>query len=306
MLLLEKTRFIWFNGKVLDWDDCFTHVLTHSLHYGSAVFEGIRAYDTGKGPAVFRLKEHVERLFNSAKIIGMEAIYNYDQIFSGVKSVVSKNELDSCYIRPLLFYGSGKMGLDTVGARIDCIIAAWPWGSYLGEDGKSKGISAIFSSYTRHFPVKDLNQAKVSGFYVNSTLAKMEALNKGFKEAIMLDLSGNIAECSGENIFLVKDNLLFTPTTNNCLEGITRNSVITIAKNEGLKVVEKIVSKEELLEADEIFLTGTAAEITPVTIVEDKKIGSGVVGQTTKKIQQKYDNIVRGKDKDYLDWLEFC
>ena len=299
---MDEVEYIWFNGKMNKWSESYTHVLTHSLHYGMGVFEGIRAYQTSKGPAIFRLKEHTERLFNSAKIIGMDTTFDVETFIEATKQVIKENNLKSGYIRPLFYYGYGKMGLDTKGAKVDALIAAWPWGAYLGEDGKLNGITTKFSKYTRHFPVENLNQAKATGFYINSTMAKMDALNTGFNEAIMLDLTGNIAEGSGENIFMVKNNVLITPTINNCLNGITRQSIMQIAKDLGYEVAEKTISKEEFLDADEIFLTGTAAELTPVKKVEDKEFK---VGEITKILQKKYDDIIHGKDEKYLHWLDF-
>ena len=299
---MDEVEYIWFNGKMQKWSESYTHVLTHSLHYGMGVFEGIRAYETDKGVAIFRLREHTERLFNSAKIIGMTVPYDVEIFIEATKKVIKDNNLKSGYIRPLFYYGYGKMGLDTKDAKVDSLIAAWPWGAYLGEDGKKNGITTKFSKYTRHFPVENLNQAKATGFYINSTMAKMDALNTGFNEAIMLDLKGNIAEGSGENIFMVKGEELITPTTNNCLNGITRKSIMQIATDFGYKITEKTITKEELLGADEIFLTGTAAELTPVKKVENSEFG---VGEITKKLQSKYDEVIRGKDEKYLSWLTF-
>ncbi len=284
------------------WKESMTHVLTHSLHYGTGVFEGIRAYESEKGAAIFRLKEHIERLFASAKIIGMDATFSVEELIEATKEVVKKNNLKSCYIRPLLYYGYGKMGLDTVGAKVDALVAAWPWGAYLGEDGKANGITTKISKYTRHFAVQNLNHAKATGFYVNSMMAKMDALNTGVNEAILLDLNGNVAEGTGENIFIVKNKVLKTPSTENCLQGITRASVMEIAKDNGIKVEEKVITKKELMEADEIFLTGTAAEITPINKIEEKSFG---VGEITKMIQKNYEEIIHGKNEQYFKWLTF-
>ena len=299
---MDAVDLIWFNGEMKKWSECNTHVLTHSLHYGMGVFEGIRAYETDKGAAIFRLAEHTERLFKSAEIIGMETTYDVDTFMKATREVIKQNNLKSGYIRPLFYHGYGKMGLDTTGAQIDALIAAWPWGAYLGEDGKKNGISLKVSKYTRHFPVENLNQSKATGFYINSTMAKMDALNTGYNEALMLDLEGNVAECSGENIFMVKDKVLVTPNPKNCLNGITRKSIIEIAMDNDIKVEERIISKDELMNADEIFLTGTAAELTPVNKVSDKQFG---VGETTLFLQQKYDAIIHGKDEKYLKWLDF-
>jgi branched-chain amino acid aminotransferase len=300
---LQELDYIWFNGEFKNWNECNTHVLTHSLHYGMGVFEGIRAYKTKKGPAVFRLKEHIQRLFESAKIIGMQTTFNEDILINATKELIKKNNVDSCYIRPLFYHGYGKMGLDLVGVNVDCAIAIWPWASYLGEDGKANGVSIKISDFTRHFPNKNLNQSKATGFYINSTMAKMDALNTGFDEALMLDLNGNVAEGSGENIFLIKDNVLITPSTQNCLNGLTRKSIIEIAKDLDIKVDERVVNKNELFEADEIFLSGTAAEVVPVNKVETRQLA---VGEITKKLQSKYDAVTHGNDENYLHWLDFC
>ncbi len=290
---MEEVEFIWFNGKIVLWKEASIHFLTHSLHYGTAVFEGIRCYKTENGPAIFRLEDHIERLFNSAKIAGMKNIpYDKKQIIDATKEIVKKNKLEECYIRPLFFYGYGKMGLDTVGAKLEAGIAAWPWGVYLGEEGVKNGIRAKIASISRHHPNPIFNQAKISGSYTNSTLAKMEALNAGYDEAIMLDNNGLIAECTGENIFIVKKEKLLTPEKTNILTGITRDSVIKIAEEQGIKVSECKIKKEMLYSADECFITGTAAEITPVREIDDKKIGNGKPGRITKKIQNQYSDAI--------------
>ena len=302
---MEKTKFIWMDGAFVPWDEAKIHVLTHSLHYGSAVFEGIRVYDTQEGPAVFKLKDHIKRLFDSAKIIGMEVKNTPEEIIEATKELLRKINLKEGYIRPLFYYGYGKMGLDSKGLVADAIIAAWPWGAYLGEEGKLNGIRVKISPYSRHFPVPELNHAKVSGFYANSTLAKMDAIKDGYDEAIMPDLEGNIAECTGENLFIVKNKEVITPTTDNALIGITRNSIIQILKDNGYNVSEEKITKEMLYSADECFMSGTAAEVTPVVSVDDNKIGSGKVGEITKFIQEKYENIIHGKDEKYYAWLDF-
>jgi len=274
------------------------------LHYGSGVFEGIRCYDTPKGPAVFRLREHIKRFFESARLISLKIPFTEEQIISAVKEIVKKNKLKECYIRPIAYYGYGKMGLDTAGAKVDVVLAAWPWGAYLGEDGLKNGIRAKISSYCRPHPKSVPIHAKVTGVYVNSTLAKMEALREGFEEALMLDHNGNVAECSGENIFIVKNGVLITPPTSMCLVGITRDSVIAIAKKMGIEVKEQIISKEEFFSADECFLTGTAAEITPVREVDNRMIGKGSAGRITKLFQDEYKKIIHGNAGEYSSWLE--
>lgn len=302
---MEETEWIWFNGKFVPWHECKIHFLTHSLHYGGAVFEGIRCYDTTQGPAIFRLKDHVKRLFFSAGEIGIKIPFAEAQIIEATKEVVRKNNLKECYIRPLVFYGYGKMGLDTVGATVDVGIAAWPWGAYLGKEGIEKGVSVKISPFVR--PPREMmpTHAKVSGNYANSILAKMDALNTGYKEAVLLDKKGNISECSGENIFIVSKGNLLAPTTGNTLDGITRKSVIKIAEDMGIKVFEKNISKKQFFSADEAFMTGTAAELTPINHVDGEPIGEGIAGEITKKIQAKYSEIIHGKDSSYLEWLDF-
>jgi branched-chain amino acid aminotransferase len=299
---MQEVDFIWINGKMVPWKEANTHVLAHTLHYGTGVFEGIRAYETSKGAAIFRLQEHIKRLFNSAEIIGIEIPYTIEEVIEATKKVVKENKLDSCYIRPLIYFGYGKMGLDSVGAKVDSLIAAWPWGAYLGEEGKANGITAKISNYTRHFAVPNLNHAKATGFYVNSMIAKMDALNTGVNEAIMLDLQGNVAEGTGENIFIIKDGILKTPKIDNCLEGITRASVIEIAKNNSIEVEEKTITEEELIDADGVFLTGTAAEITPIKKIKEKEFE---IGKEIKLIQKEYEEIIHGKKENYFKWLTF-
>lgn len=302
---MEETKFIWFNGKMQDWKETKIHFLTHSLHYGSAVFEGIRAYETDKGAAVFRLKDHMKRLEESAHIIGIKMPYTADELSKATKELIKKNNIKSCYIRPLAYYGYGKMGLATTGAVVDVGIAVWPWGAYLGEDGKNKGIRAKISSYARPFINSSLIHAKVSGTYANSSLAKMEVINAGYEEAIMLDKDGFVAECSGENIFVIKDGIVYTPPTSVCLKGITRDSVIKILSDNKINVVEKQITRDELYCADGIFITGTAAEVTPVREVDDRKIGSGSPEKITKMVQEKYESIIHGKSPEYMHWLDF-
>jgi len=302
---MEETSHIWMNGTFVPWKEANTHILTHSLHYGSAVFEGIRFYDTPKGPAVFRLNEHMQRLFDSAKIINMEVKNTPEELVEVTKELLRKIKIKEGYIRPLLYYGYTKMGLDSKGLVADAMIAAWPWGAYLGEEGKLNGIKVKISPYSRHFPVANLNHAKVSGFYANSTLAKMDALKSGYDEAIMPDLEGNISECTGENIFIVKNGEVITPTTDNALVGITRDSIIQVLKDNGYVVHEEKVTKEMLYSADECFMTGTAAEVTPVVSVDGKNIKEGSVGEITKFVQQKYEEIIHGKDEKYFEWLDF-
>ena len=303
---MEEVETIWLNGKFVDWKDAKVHFLTHALHYGSAVFEGIRCYNTDKGPAIFRLKDHLKRLFFSADVLGITVPYSNDTLFKAAKDVVRKNKLKECYIRPLVFVGYGKMGLNPIGINVEAGIAAWPWGTYLGEEGVKNGIRLKISSWVRppsHFMP---THAKVSGNYVSSILAKVEAVKAGFDEALMLDAQGNLAECSGENIFVVKDNVLMSPPTmKNTLDGITRKSVIRIAKDEGIKFEEREITTQETLAADEAFLTGTAAEVTPIRMVDSHTIGEGRPGPITKKLQDTYFDAIHGKLPKYESWLDF-
>ncbi len=303
---MEEVEFIWMDGEFVKWKDATTHILTHSLHYGTAVFEGVRAYETPKGPAIFRLKDHTKRLLKSAKIMQMEVPNTYDEIFEACKQIVTKNNLKECYIRPLIYYGYGKMGLDTVNAKVNVSVAAWPWGAYLGEEGIKNGISVRMSSYKRHFVKEELAHSKTTGHYTISTIAKMEALNTGYEEAIMEDLEGNICECTGENLFIVKDSKLITPTTKSALVGITRDSVMKIAKDEGIEVSEETFDKETLYAADEAFMTGTAAEMTPIRKIDGKDIDDGKPGPITKKLREKYFDIIHGEDLKYEEWLDYC
>tara|TARA_Y100000310_G_C20703003_1_gene831840 strand:- start:9683 stop:10597 length:915 start_codon:yes stop_codon:yes gene_type:complete len=302
---MEETEFIWMNGNLVKWQDAKVHFLTHALHYGSAVFEGIRAYKTDKGPAVFRLDDHLERLFYSAKVFGMKIPYSQEELYKATIEVVAKNNLEECYIRPLAYYGYGQMGLNPKGAKVDVGIAAWPWGSYLGEEGLKNGIRMNISSWIR--PPTNImpTNAKISGNYVNSIIAKVDSVNSGFEEAILLDIKGNVAECTGENLFIVKNNELIVPPTDNTLKGITRASMMEIAKDFGIVVKEEFFNEEQLLKAEEAFLTGTAAEVTPIREINNQKIGEGKPGPITKKIQEKYYEAIHGKDPKYEKWLDF-
>jgi branched-chain amino acid aminotransferase len=302
---MKEVEFIWMNGKMVNWNDATVHFLAHSLHYGTAVFEGIRCYDTKKGPAVFRLKAHMKRLLQSAHIMGMEVPYSQKELEDATKELIKKNKLKECYIRPLIFYGYGKMGLDTVGAKVDVGIAVWPWGAYLGDDGVKNGIRMKVSSFGRHHVNVMMTKSKTTGNYANSTLAKMEALKAGYDEAIMLDAQGYVSECTGENIFIVRNEKLITPPTTNALEGITRDAIIEIAVEEGIEAKEEHFTRDQLYLADEAFLTGTAAELTPIKEVDGRKIGEGKPGEITKKLQKKFFNVLHGKDPKYEKWLDF-
>lgn len=306
MAFNEETGKIWFNGEFVNWKDANIHVLSHVVHYGSSVFEGIRCYNTKNGPAVFRLREHVERLFNSGKIYRMDIPYSVDEICNGIIETIKVNNLKDCYIRPIAFRGYKELGVYPLNCPLDTVIAAWEWGKYLGEDALENGVDLGVSTWRRMAPNTLPNMAKAGANYMNSQLAKMESVFNGFDEAIMLDYSGMVSEGSGENIFLVKDGVIYTPHSSlSILSGITRDSVIKLAEESEIKVKEESIPREMLYLADEIFLTGTAAEITPVRSVDKIKIGSGKRGPLTEKLQTKFFNIVEGKDEDRFGWLTF-
>ena len=296
---------IWFNGELVEWRSATTHVLTHTLHYGMGVFEGVRAYETPDGPAIFRLQDHTKRLFNSAKIVGMQLPFTEEQINRAHIDVVKANNLASCYFRPMAYYGSGKLGVAPKQDDVQVILAAWAWGAYLGEEGMRKGIRVRVSSFTRHHPNVTMIKAKANGNYMNSIMANTEATRDGYDEAILLDAQGYVAEGSGENIFTVRDGVLYTPALDVALDGITRRSVIAIASEMGLKVVEKRLTRDELYVADEVFFTGTAAEVTPIREIDGRQIGIGERGPITAEIQQRYFDIVQGKNPKYRDWLTY-
>ncbi len=298
---MEKTKYIWFNGKFLEWDKAKIHLLSHCLHYGSGVFEGIRCYQTQKGPAVFRLKDHLKRLFNSAKVLNMKINYSQKEIEEAILKLIKRNKMKECYIRPIIFYGYGKMGLHPQGAEVNFAIALWPWGKYLKEKVKVK-----ISKFIRLHPQSIVASAKVCGYYVNSIFATLEAQKDGYDEAILLDYRGFVAEGSGENIFIVKNKKLYTPQLGSILPGITRDTVIKIAKDFKIPVFEKDISVKELKKADEVFLTGTAVEITPVYQIEDKLINQGQIGEITQKIKDYYQKIVHGEIKKYNFWLSYA
>ena len=293
------------NGELVDWDKAQVHVLTHTLHYGTGVFEGIRAYPTDNGPAVFRLTEHIKRLFNSAQIMGMEIPYTVDELVQATKETVASTGLPGCYVRPLAYYGYGEMGLNTLPCRTDVAIACWPWGAYLGDDAVSKGVRMKISSWTRHDHNTMPPAAKTVGNYVNSSLAKVEALKAGYDEAIMLAPNGLIAECTGENIFAVRNDIIITPPLSaGALEGITQNSVMTIARDQGYDVRVDNLARSDLYIAEEIFVCGTAAEISSVNSVDDRAVPCP--GPKTKVIAEIYLDAVRGKVDKYKDWCELA
>ena len=288
----DRDGKIWFNGQLIEWRDAKTHVLTHTLHYGMGVFEGVRAYETAEGPAIFRLQEHTKRLFNSAKILGMKLPYTQDEINQAHIDVVKANNLHSCYFRPMAYYGAAKLGVAPQADDVQVILAAWPWGAYLGEEGMKRGIRVRVSSFTRHHPNIHMIKAKANGNYLNSILANTEATRDGYDEAILLDAQGYVAEGSGENIFVVNEGRLYTPALDVALDGITRKSVIAIAEEMGLPVIEKRITRDELYAADEVFFTGTAAEVTPIREIDNREIGIGERGPITIEIQQRYFDIV--------------
>ena len=301
----DRDGKIWFNGELVEWRSATTHVLTHTLHYGMGVFEGVRAYEPPDGPAIFRLQDHTKRLFNSAKIVGMQLPFTEEQINRAHIDVVKANNLASCYFRPMAYYGSGKLGVAPKQDDVQVILAAWAWGAYLGEEGMRKGIRVRVSSFTRHHPNVTMIKAKANGNYMNSIMANTEATRDGYDEAILLDAQGYVAEGSGENIFTVRDGVLYTPALDVALDGITRRSVIAIASEMGLKVVEKRLTRDELYVADEVFFTGTAAEVTPIREIDGRQIGIGERGPITAEIQQRYFDIVQGKKPKYRDWLTY-
>ena len=303
MSMADRDGHIWYDGKLVPWRDANTHVLTHSLHYGLAVFEGVRAYKTVNGTAIFRLAEHTERLFNSAHIYMMKIPYTRAQIMEAQKEVVRANKLDSCYIRPIAFYGSEKMGVSPKGATVHVAIAAWPWGAYLGEDAIEKGIRVKTSSFARHHVNVSMCRAKYSGTYANSILANLEATEHGYDEGLLLDVDGFVAEGSGENLFMVKNGCLYEPELTSALIGITRDSVISLATEMGYTVSARRITRDDLYIADEAFFTGTAAEVTPIREVDGRTIGEGRRGPITARIQKAFFECVNGKVENRRNWL---
>jgi len=303
MSMADLDGVIWYDGKMVPWRDATTHVLTHSLHYGLAVFEGLRAYKTSDGPAIFRLKEHIDRLFSSAHIYMMKIPYERDVILQACRDVVRENQLESCYVRPIAFYGSEKMGVSPKGATVHVAIAAWPWGAYLGDDGLEQGIRVKTSSYARHHVNVTMCRAKYSGTYANSILANREALDHGYDEALLLDVDGFVAEGAGENLFIVKNGRLYEPEITSALVGITRSSVIELAAGLGMEVTSRRLTRDDVYIADEAFFTGTAAEVTPIRELDGRQIGAGRAGPVTKKLQKAFFDVVTGKDKQHRHWL---
>jgi len=300
---ITPTHKIWMNGQLVDWEDAKIHILTHTLHYGTGVFEGIRAYETSRGPAVFRLTDHIVRLFNSAKIMMMDMPYSVDELVAATKATVKSTGLPSCYVRPIAYYGYGEMGLNTLPCSVDVAIACWPWGAYLGDDAVEKGVRMKISSWTRHDHNTMPPASKTTGNYVNSSLAKVEALKAGYDEAIMLNPQGLVSECTGENIFCVRNGRIITPPlSSGALEGITQASVNAIARDLGYEIIVGDLARSDLYVAEEIFVCGTAAEISSVNSVDDRDIPCP--GPITKSIADIYTKAVRGQVDRYKDWVE--
>lgn len=303
--MLKESKKIWMDGKFVRWSDANVHILTHTLHYGLGAFEGVRCYKTPKGPAIFRLNEHIERLFKSCHILQIKSRYTPDDMREAIIESVRVNKLEECYIRPIVYLGYGSMGIFPKDNPVKVAVAVWPWGAYLGEEGITNGIRVKISSFTRHHVNITMTKSKTCGDYVNSLLAKREAVSCGYDEALLLDTNGYVAEGSGQNIFIVCKGILKTVSLPSILEGITRNSVIEIARNENIITAETNFTRDELYTADEAFLTGTASEITPVREVDGRMIGRGKPGHITKKLQKLFFNIVSGKDKAYQSWLTY-
>jgi branched-chain amino acid aminotransferase len=301
--MLSKTDKIWMDGRFVKWDKATVHVLTHTLHYGLGVFEGIRCYKTKKGSAIFRLDEHIDRLFNSAHIFMMEIPYSKMEIRDAIIKTIKVNNIKECYIRPLAYIGYGSMGIDPQKNPINVSIAVWPWGAYLGEHGVRKGIKVKTSSFIRNHVNANMTRGKVCGYYVNSQIAKKEAMSCGFEEALLLDTEGYVAEGSGVNIFIARNGILKTTPLTSILEGITRDSIIQIAQDEGIGITEERFTRDEVYIADEAFFTGTAAEVTPIRALDNRGIGSGKPGPITKRLQSIFFDIVKGKNKKYESWL---
>ena len=300
---ITPTPKIWMNGEMVDWDQANIHILTHTLHYGMGVFEGIRAYETSEGPGVFRLTEHIERLHNSARIMGMPMPYEVDDLIEATKAVVRASGLPSCYIRPIAYFGYGEMGLNTLPCKVDVAIACWPWGAYLGDDAVQKGVSMKVSSWCRHDHNSMPPASKTTGNYVNSSLAKVEALNAGYDEAIMLNPDGLVSECTGENIFAARGGTLITPPLSaGALEGITQDTVMTIADDLGLDCMVSDLTRSDLYICEEMFVCGTAAEVSAVNSVDDRPIPCP--GEMTRAIAEEYARAVRGEVDRYKDWVE--
>ncbi len=305
-MAFDESGKIWFNGKIIDWKDANLHVLSHVVHYGFSVFEGIRCYNTTKGPAIFRLREHVQRLINSGKIYRMDIPYSVEEICLAIIDTVKINDLKQCYIRPIAFRGYGELGVYPMNCPVETVIAVWPWGKYLGEEAIEKGVEVGVSSWRRMAPDTMPNMAKAGSNYMNSQLAKMESITNGYDEGIMLDYQGMVSEGSGENIFVVMDGIIYTPPiSSSLLSGLTRDAVITLADEMDLEVRQEPIPREMLYISDEVFLSGTAAEVTPVRSVDKIIVGQGSRGDITKKIQDAFFAVVNGENEDYHKWLTY-
>ena len=303
MSMADRDGVIWYDGKLVPWREATTHVLTHTLHYGMGVFEGVRAYKSTKGPAIFRLQAHTDRLFRSAHILGMKIPYDKNAINEATRAAVRENKLESAYIRPMCFYGSEAMGLRAEGLKVHVIVAAWSWGAYLGEDGQKNGIKVRTASINRHHVNITMCRAKANGQYMNSMLALREAQSAGCDEALLLDVEGFVSEGSGENIFIVRDGVMYTPDLTSALDGITRATVMQLAADLGVPVREKRITRDEVYIADEAFFTGTAAEVTPIRELDGRAIGKGTRGPVTEKLQTLYFDVVHGRSHQHLEWL---
>ena len=301
--MADRDGVIWYDGKMVNWRDATTHVLTHTLHYGMGVFEGVRAYKTDKGTAIFRLQEHTDRLFRSAHILGMKMPFSKEVMIEAQKAAVRDNNLESAYMRPMAFYGAEAMGISAKTLSTHVIVAAWKWGAYMGQDALDNGIRVKTSSFARHHVNITMCKAKANGNYMNSILAHQEAAQDGYDEALLLDVDGFVAEGSGENVFIIRNGKLYTPDLTSALEGITRDTIVQLAAEIGLTVIEKRITRDEVYSADEAFFTGTAAEVTPIRELDRRNIGTGTAGPITKQLQKMYFDAVTGKSAKHADWL---
>lgn len=301
--MADRDGVIWLDGEMVPWRDAKVHVLTHTLHYGMGVFEGVRAYEAEQGTSIFRLDAHTDRLINSAKIVNMKMPFDKETLNEAQRAAVRENNLKSAYIRPMAFYGSEGMGIRADNLKVHVMVAAWEWGAYMGEENLTRGIKIATSSYTRHHVNVTMTKAKSNGSYMNSMLALQEAVNHGCDEALLLDVDGYVAEGSGENFFMVKEGVLYTPELTCCLDGITRKTIMRLAKEQGIEVVEKRITRDEVYIADEAFFTGTAAEVTPIRELDNRPIGIGSRGPITEKLQSLYFDVVHGRSAKHMDWL---
>ncbi len=303
--MADRDGVIWLDGQMVPWREAKVHVLTHTLHYGMGVFEGVRAYETPEGTAIFRLQAHTDRLFNSAKIMNMVMPYSKEELNEAQRAVVRENGLSSAYLRPMAFYGAEGMGLRADNLKVHVMVAAWTWGAYMGAENLEKGIKVATSSFTRHHPNISMTKAKANGAYMNSMLALQEAIRHGCDEALLLDKEGYVSEGSGENFFMVRDGVIYTPLLTSALDGITRKTIMQLAAEMGYSVIERNITRDEVYIADEAFFTGTAAEVMPIRELDGRAIGSGSRGSITQAIQARYFALVQGKDKDYAEWRTF-